>query len=158
MGFPTPVVGADAHIGPWESYEFAVDPRKDRCIQRADRVVRPYGTRWIENPAVVADDSVGPKNITNSPRITVKTACSAGPMCTGKRQTHIRNAPSSRAAVTGIGHYNLAWERPGSTLNKSEPFTGKYGLNGRGLLRGRRRPEGRSRRSCSRPCREGAAA
>ena len=26
-------------------------------------------------------------------------------MCTGKRQTHIRNAPSSRTAVTGIGPY-----------------------------------------------------
>ena len=27
-------------------------------------------------------------------------------MCTGKRQTHIRNAPSSRTAVTAIGPYN----------------------------------------------------
>ena len=27
-------------------------------------------------------------------------------MCTGKRQTHIRNAPSSRTAVTGIDPYN----------------------------------------------------
>ena len=27
-------------------------------------------------------------------------------MCTGKRQTHIRNAPSSRTAVAGIGPYN----------------------------------------------------
>ena len=26
-------------------------------------------------------------------------------MCTGKRQTHIRNVPSSRTAVTGIGPY-----------------------------------------------------
>ena len=26
-------------------------------------------------------------------------------MCTGKRQTHIRNAPSSRTAVTGIEPY-----------------------------------------------------
>ena len=26
-------------------------------------------------------------------------------MCTGKRQTHIRNAPLSRTAVTGIGPY-----------------------------------------------------
>ena len=26
-------------------------------------------------------------------------------MCTGKRQTHIRNAPSSRTAVTGIVPY-----------------------------------------------------
>ena len=33
---------------------------------------------------------------------------SAGPMCTGKRQTHIRNAPSSRTAVTGIGLYGQA--------------------------------------------------
>ena len=29
-----------------------------------------------------------------------------GPMCTGKRQTHIHNAPSSRTAVTGIVPYN----------------------------------------------------
>ena len=35
-------------------------------------------------------------------------------MCTGKRQTHIRNAPSSRTAVTGIGLYSQ---------------TGKYGAN-----------------------------
>ena len=28
-----------------------------------------------------------------------------GPMCTGERQTHIRNAPSSRTAVTGIDPY-----------------------------------------------------
>ena len=32
-----------------------------------------------------------------------------GPMCTGKRQTHIRNAPSSRTAVTGIGPYEASW-------------------------------------------------
>ena len=54
---------------------------------------------------VGADDSVGPINVTNSPKIPVKMVCSAGPMCTGKRQTHIRNAPSSRTAVTGIGPY-----------------------------------------------------
>ncbi|MEE0363301.1 MAG: hypothetical protein UD575_00330, partial [Oscillospiraceae bacterium] len=30
------------------------------------------------------------------------------PMCTGKRQTHIRNAPSSRTAVTGIDPTALA--------------------------------------------------
>ena len=29
----------------------------------------------------------------------------AGSMCTGKRQTHIRNDPSSRTAVTGIDPY-----------------------------------------------------
>ena len=31
-------------------------------------------------------------------------------MCTGKRQTHIRNAPSSRTAVTGIGPYRVLRE------------------------------------------------
>ena len=30
-------------------------------------------------------------------------------MCTGKRQTHIRNAPSSRTAVTGLGPYEASW-------------------------------------------------
>ena len=34
-----------------------------------------------------------------------KFATFLGPMCTGKRQTHIRNAPSSRTAVTGIVPY-----------------------------------------------------
>ena len=34
-----------------------------------------------------------------------KFATFPGPMCTGKRWTHIRNAPSSRTAVTGIGPY-----------------------------------------------------
>ena len=28
-------------------------------------------------------------------------------MCTGKRQTHIRNAPSSRTAALGIGPYRV---------------------------------------------------
>ena len=35
-----------------------------------------------------------------------------GPMCTGKRQTHIRNAPSSRTAVTGIGPYKMPASKP----------------------------------------------
>ena len=34
-----------------------------------------------------------------------KFATFLGPMCTGKRWAHIRNAPSSRTAVTGIGPY-----------------------------------------------------
>ena len=38
----------------------------------------------------------------NLPKISEKTVHPAGAMCTGKRQTHIRNAPSSRTAVTGI--------------------------------------------------------
>ena len=37
------------HIGPLGSYEFAEDFRKKRCILRADRVVRPYEIRGIEN-------------------------------------------------------------------------------------------------------------
>ena len=42
----------------------------------------------------------------NLPKISEKTVHPAGAMCTGKRQTHIRNAPSSRTAVTGIAPYN----------------------------------------------------
>ncbi len=34
-----------------------------------------------------------------------KFATFLGPMCTGKRQAHIRSAPSSRTAVSGIGPY-----------------------------------------------------
>ena len=33
-------------------------------------------------------------------------------MRTGKRQTHIRNAPSSRTAVTGIGPYKMPASKP----------------------------------------------
>ncbi len=36
------IVGADAHIGPLGSCEFAEDFRKKRPVLRADRVVRPY--------------------------------------------------------------------------------------------------------------------
>ena len=53
-------VGADAHIGPLGSYEFAEDFRKKRYILRADRVVRPYGIRVHRGFAVGADDSVRP--------------------------------------------------------------------------------------------------
>ena len=38
-------VGADAHIGPLGSCEFAEDCRKMQCNLRADRVVRPYMVR-----------------------------------------------------------------------------------------------------------------
>ena len=52
-------VGADAHIGPLRNSEFAADFRKKRCGLRADRVVRPYRVRGIENFFAGADDSVG---------------------------------------------------------------------------------------------------
>ena len=40
----------------------------------------------------------------------------AGPMCTGKRQTHIRNAPLPRTAVTGIDPYSRRREPWGQML------------------------------------------
>ena len=49
------------HIGPPGSCGFAADSHKNRCILRADRVVRPYGVRGERISAVGADDSVGPK-------------------------------------------------------------------------------------------------
>ena len=54
-----------------------------------------------------------------------------GPMCTGKRQTHIRNAPSSRTAVTGIGPYRTP-ANPHCPANFErradlpQPFKGSY--------------------------------
>ena len=39
-------------------------------------------------------------------------------MCTGKRQTHIRNAPSSRTAVTGIGPYGICMSAYGFARQK----------------------------------------
>ena len=53
---------------------------------------------------VGADDSVGPLGSCEfAEQFCKKQVQTAGSMCTGKRQTHIRNAPSSRTAVTGIG-------------------------------------------------------
>ena len=53
--------------------------------------------------AVGADDSVGPMGSCEfAADYHKKPVHPAGSMCTGKRQTHIRNAPSSRTAVTGI--------------------------------------------------------
>ena len=52
-------------------------------------------------------------------------------MCTGKRQTHIRNAPSSRTAVTGIGPYKFSANPYCLTNFKrkadlQQPFKGSY--------------------------------
>ena len=56
---------------------------------------------------VGADDSVGPLGSCEfAEQFCKKQVQTAGAMCTGKRQTHIRNAPSSRTAVTGIAPYN----------------------------------------------------
>ena len=44
-----------------------------------------------------------------------------GPMCTGKRQTHIRNAPSSRTAVTGIGPYRAPCKSAAARRTKEPP-------------------------------------
>ena len=69
QAFSSSFVGADAHIDPLGSCEFAEGFRKNRCILRADRVVRPYR----ENSVVVgADDSVGPSEVANSPQISEK--------------------------------------------------------------------------------------
>ena len=50
-------VGVDDHIDPLGSCEFAEGFRKNRCILRADRVVRPYRESSV---VVGADDSAGP--------------------------------------------------------------------------------------------------
>ena len=55
---------------------------------------------------VGADDSVGPLGSCKfAEQFCKKQVQTAGSMCTGKRQTHIRNAPSPRTAVTGIDPY-----------------------------------------------------
>ncbi len=46
-----------------------------------------------------------PAEPTDFTKVYGKFATFLGLMCTGKRQTHIRNAPSSRTAVSGIGPY-----------------------------------------------------
>ena len=54
----------------------------------------------------VGDDAyIVPAEQTDLSEIYGKFAAFLGPMCTGKRWAHIRNAPSSRTAVTGIGPY-----------------------------------------------------
>ena len=101
------IVGADAHIGSRGSIEFAEDYRKPgtSCGWTESSTPTKYGES--KTGGVGADDSVGPENIADSLQVSVKSEHSAGPMCTGKRQTHIRNAPSSRTAVTGIGPYRV---------------------------------------------------
>ena len=55
---------------------------------------------------VGADDSVGPLGSCEfAEQFCKKQVQTAGSMCTGKRQSHIRNAPSSRTAVAGIDPY-----------------------------------------------------
>ena len=55
---------------------------------------------------VGADDSVGPLGSCKfAEQFCKKQVQTAGSMCTGKRQTHIRNASSPRTAVTGIDPY-----------------------------------------------------
>ena len=46
VDFSWSFVGVDAHIGPLECCEFALDFRKTEQFRRADRVVRPYGAKW----------------------------------------------------------------------------------------------------------------
>ena len=84
-------VGADAYIGPLGSHGFAVDSRKNRCGLRADRVVRPYGVQGAAKPCCRGRRLCRPVwVVTNSPKSSVKTDCSA------------------RADV-GIGPYNEIW-------------------------------------------------
>ena len=55
---------------------------------------------------VGADDSVGPLGSCEfAEQFCKKQVQTAGSMCTGKRQSHIRNTPSSRTAVAGIDPY-----------------------------------------------------
>ena len=42
QAFTDSVVGADAHIGPLGSYDFAGDPRKIGAFYRADVGIGPY--------------------------------------------------------------------------------------------------------------------
>ena len=58
-------------------------------------------------------------------------------MCTGKRQTHIRNAPSSRTAVTGIGPYEASWSSGRYTLvYRLFPHRARGNIPEQGLYRG----------------------
>ena len=47
VAFARSVVGADAYIGPLKCCEFASDLRKNGHFLRADRVVRPYKTEFL---------------------------------------------------------------------------------------------------------------
>ena len=67
----------------------------------------PYIKVSIFSSPVEADDSVRPRNILFLRKSTANSQLSNGPMCNGKRQTHIRNAPSPRTAVSGIGPYRV---------------------------------------------------
>ena len=67
-------VGADAHIGPLGSNEFAEDFHKDSAICGRTETSAPTG---ITKVFVGAGDSAGPINVTNSPKISEKVVHSA---------------------------------------------------------------------------------
>ena len=92
---------------------------------------------------VGADDSVGPLGSCEfAEQFCKKQVQTAGSMCTGKRQSHIRNAPSSRTAVAGIDPYEaykysarrfelLQISRERSTKTEAVFVVGSRGLRGK---------------------------
>ena len=126
-------VGADAHIDPAECTVFMEVFGKSVTSRWADRVVGPYSETSFSHVSRRGGRLCPPAGYIGFTEIFGETAASQradvgigpyrtpansqlpnGPMCTGKRQTHIRNAPSSRTAVTGIGPYSWRGSARGS--------------------------------------------
>ena len=61
--------------------------------------------RQLSDLTVGADAHIVPAEQADFTEVYGKFVTFSGRTCTGKRWTHIRNAPSSRTAVTGIGPY-----------------------------------------------------
>ena len=62
QAFTDSVVGADAHIGPLGSYDFAGDPRKIGAFCRADVGIGPYSVLRKSAAAQRAEQSPAPTN------------------------------------------------------------------------------------------------
>ena len=109
---------------------------------------------------VGADDSVGPLGSCEfAEQFCKKQVQTAGSMCTGKRQSHIRNAPSSRTAVAGIDPYEAykysarRFELFQISRERSKKTEAVFVVGSRGLRREIEIPPGlvsfwRSKRKC----------
>ena len=73
------IVGADAHIGPFGSYEFAADYRKIGAFCRADVGIGPYRAQYGFAAAHRAEQSPAPTNA--FAKLTV--SCAAGRLSGG---------------------------------------------------------------------------
>ncbi len=85
---------------------------KKTCILRADRVVRPYEIRGIENQRRRGRRLCRPKNVTNSPKSSVKTGASC----------RAEQSPAPTKAVRMLGCSEICRVRIPSGATRQRPY------------------------------------